>query len=127
MLLLAGPAVAASAIGAGETPFPSIADLVAELERISRDRESLFNEYAKTDPVTGHRYAEGRAYFDAVKPYDDDFKRLVFQLAKTEAHTPADIRLKAKVAEWHFPAGPWDKNDPTGSIMSSLFRDLGVV
>lgn len=125
MLLLAAPAVAAEAIGASETPFPSIAAMVAELERNRRERDELFAEHARHE--NGRRVASGSAYFEAVKPLDDAYNRIVLRLSATKAHTPADIRLKAKVAEWHYPFFRYEEGNASAEILRSLFDDLGVV
>ncbi len=126
VLLLAGPAVAAEAIGASETPFPSIEALCAKIDALNAQREEAWMRLSELR-ADGHRYCGNPEYLRISDWVLQEANKLTMQVSRIEARTPHEVRLKAKLCSEYVWALPWDMDKPSTAILASLYRDLGVV
>lgn len=116
---------ACGAVAVAKTPLPSMEAMVAEVEALWRQRDAIFKRYIRQS--NGHCYVDDPAYFAEIRPIEARADDLIMRLARTEANTPTELQMKAKIAVAHHPFSPkWETGNPAAEILNSLFRDLGV-
>lgn len=125
MLALPAAVAACGAVAVAETPFGTISGTVAEIRGLWEQRDALFNRYAVMEP-NGRLSCSDPAYFAAIRPIEGRVAELTLRLARLDASTPHDVRLKATVAEAYHPFFDCEKGNPGAELLRGLFRDLGV-
>jgi hypothetical protein len=127
--VLALSAVAATPVAeaVAETPFDTIEGLCAQIDALIARREADWQRrsYVAAD---GRRYARDPdgGYLRLSLWVDEQVGHLTLRVARIEARTPSEVRLKAKVCAYYNTWVGAKADDPADSILTSLYRDLGV-
>lgn len=111
-----------------ETPFDTIEGLCAQIDALNaqRDAEWLRRAYVAAD---GKRYARDPdgGLLRLALWVDEQVGLLTLRVARVQARTPHELRLKAKVCAYFNIWVGAGEDDPSAAILNSLYRDLGAL